>query len=146
MDRERAVRAYEGTRTRARSLPIPAQLPGTEPRHAQAPCQDPRSAGESGKGFMSEERADKANGNRGDLRLSDRLALRPKEAAEALGISERTLRQLLPELPTIRRGRVVLVPIEGLREWLRDESRAEGGHIEKVVGEILGSVNSGGKD
>ncbi len=30
--------------------------------------------------------------------LANRLALRPKEAAVALGVSERTLHQMLPEL------------------------------------------------
>ncbi len=78
--------------------------------------------------------------------LSDRLALRPKEAAEALGISERTLRQLLPELPTVRRGNIVLVPVAGLQEWLRDESEAEKGRAEKAVTEILEAVDPRGKD
>ena len=78
--------------------------------------------------------------------LRDRLALRPKEAATALGVSERTLRQLLPELPTVRRGGVVLIPITGLQQWLRDESRAEGDRVEQAVEEILESVGSGGKD
>ena len=80
------------------------------------------------------------------LPLDSRLALRPKEAAEALGISERTIRQLLPELPTVRRGGVVLVPVAGLREWLRDESRAEKGRVEKAVTEILEAVHHRGKD
>ena len=80
------------------------------------------------------------------LSLDTRLALRPKEAAEALGISERTLRQLLPELPTVRRGNIVLIPVEQLRRWLRDESEAEKGRAEAVVGEILKAVGSGGKD
>jgi excisionase family DNA binding protein len=80
------------------------------------------------------------------LRLSERLALRPKEAAEALGISERTLRQLLPELPTVRRGNIVLVPVAGLREWLREESEAERARGDKVVAEILEAVHYRGKD
>jgi excisionase family DNA binding protein len=78
--------------------------------------------------------------------LSERLALRPKEAAEALGISERTLRQLLPELPTVRRGNIVLVPVAGLQEWLREESEAESGRVEKAVGEILEAIHPPGKD
>ena len=78
--------------------------------------------------------------------LSERLALRPKEAAEALGISERTLRQLLPELPTVRRGNIVLVPVAGLREWLRKESEAETGRVETAVTEILEAVHPRGKD
>jgi excisionase family DNA binding protein len=80
------------------------------------------------------------------LRLVDRLALRPKEAAEALGVSERTLRQLLPELPTVRRGNIVLVPVAGLQEWLRDESEAEKGRAEKIAGEILKADRPGGMD
>ncbi len=80
------------------------------------------------------------------IRPGDRIALRPKEAAEVLGISERTLRQLLPELPTVRRGGVVLVPVAGLQEWLRDESRAEKGRVEKAVTEILEAVRPRGKD
>ena len=54
------------------------------------------------------------------------LALRPKEAARALGISERTLRQMLPELPHFRVGGVVLLPVEELREWLRTQAAQEG--------------------
>ena len=72
--------------------------------------------------------------------LRDRLALRPIEAAEALGLSERKLRELLPELPTVRRGGVVLIPVAGLQEWLRDESRAEGDRVEKVVEDIIGDI------
>ena len=80
------------------------------------------------------------------LRLSDRLALRTKEAAAALGVSERTLRQLRPELPTVQRGNIVLFPVAGLQQWLRDESRADGSRADAVVEEILESVGSGRKD
>ena len=80
------------------------------------------------------------------LGLSSRLALRPKEAAKVLGISERTLRQLLPELPTVRRGRIVLIPVDPLRKWLREESEAEKGRVEKAVTEILEAVDPRGKD
>ena len=48
-----------------------------------------------------------------------RLALRPKEAAEALGVSERTLRQMLPELPHIRRGGSILIPLGCMRQALQ---------------------------
>jgi excisionase family DNA binding protein len=80
------------------------------------------------------------------LELSSRLALRPKEAAKALGISERKLRELLPELPTIRRGNIVLIPVEQLRKWLREESGVEKGRVERAVGEILEAVHPRGKD
>ena len=52
--------------------------------------------------------------------LGSRLALRPKEAADALGIGERTLRTWMrdEELPFLRVAGVVLVPTAGLEEWL----------------------------
>ena len=74
------------------------------------------------------------------LRLGDRLALRPKEAAQALGLSERMLRQILPELPHVRIGGAVLIPVEGLQAWLREQSRAERGRVDETVKEILDSM------
>ena len=56
--------------------------------------------------------------------LGRRLALRPAEAADALGISERTLRSLLPRLPHVRLEGVVLLPIRELEQWLRDQVNA----------------------
>jgi len=80
------------------------------------------------------------------LHLADRLALRPKEAAEALGISERTLRQILPELPHVRVGGVVLLPLEALRAWLTDQAKTEQGRAEKVAAEVLRAVAASGCD
>jgi len=56
-----------------------------------------------------------------------RLALRPREAAKALGISERLLwgKTRIGEIPHIRVGRAVLYPVDMLREWLAE--RIEGG-------------------
>ena len=76
------------------------------------------------------------------LQLANRLALRPKEAAEALGIGERTLRQILPELPHVRLGGAVLLPVEALRAWLSDQAKAEQGRAEKVAQEVLQAVRS----
>jgi hypothetical protein len=50
--------------------------------------------------------------------LRRRLALRPREAAAALGVSERVLRQLAPELPRIVRRGIVLYPVRALEEAL----------------------------
>ncbi len=75
-----------------------------------------------------------------EIGLTNRLALRPKEAAEALGIGERTLRQILPELPHVRVGGVILLPVEGLQAWLREQSRAERGRVDETVNEILDSM------
>jgi excisionase family DNA binding protein len=69
--------------------------------------------------------------------LNDRLALRPKEAAQALGICERTLRQVLPELPHVRVGSAVLLPVEGLRAWLREQTASERAQVTSVVEGIL---------
>ena len=48
-----------------------------------------------------------------------RLALRPREAAESLGLCERTLRDL-PDAPRIKLNGVVLYPIAALEQWLAD--------------------------
>ncbi len=65
------------------------------------------------------------------LRLVDRLALRPKEAAEALGVSLGTLRKWMRDdgLPFMRLDGVVLIPRSELGEWMAthiaDERRAD---------------------
>ena len=73
-----------------------------------------------------------------------RLALRPKEAAEALGISERKLREILPELPYVRLGGAVLLPVEALRAWLIAEVKAEKGRVEAVAEEVLRAIGPTG--
>lgn len=56
------------------------------------------------------------------------LALRPREAAKALGISERLLWQLTKDghVPCVRLGdgkrKSVLYPLAQLQEWLKDKS------------------------
>ena len=52
------------------------------------------------------------------------LALRPKDAAKALGIGERLLwsKTNAGEIPHIKLGSATLYPIDALREWLRQES------------------------
>ena len=75
-----------------------------------------------------------------------RLALRPKEAAKALGISERTLRQMLPELPHIRLGGSILIPVNCLREWLREGSEREAGRAKETAEEILGAMGKASDD
>ena len=70
-------------------------------------------------------------------RLADRLALRVTEVAEALGLSERTVRQILPELPHVRVGSAVVIPVDQLREWLRDRAQQETGAVDRAVDEVL---------
>lgn len=65
------------------------------------------------------------------------LALRPREAAQALGVSQRTLWSWTNEgtIPHVRRGGLVLYPVDVLRQWLANHAkpakvdgvRAEGG-------------------
>ena len=53
------------------------------------------------------------------------LALRPREAARALGIGERLLWSLTNQgvVPHVRLGRAVVYPVEQLREFLAREAR-----------------------
>jgi excisionase family DNA binding protein len=57
------------------------------------------------------------------------LALRPKEAARALGIGERKLWSLTNagELPHARIGRAVVYPVRELETWLSAQT-GKGGH------------------
>jgi excisionase family DNA binding protein len=52
------------------------------------------------------------------------LALRPRDAAAALGVSERLLLEWRKNhgLPYVRLGETVLHPVEEVRAWLRAKS------------------------
>ncbi|HEX4128504.1 MAG TPA: helix-turn-helix domain-containing protein [Pirellulales bacterium] len=56
------------------------------------------------------------------------LALRPRDAAKALGISERTLREWTKngDIPHVRvdGGRAIIYPVDALRDWLRHQAEA----------------------
>jgi hypothetical protein len=62
------------------------------------------------------------------LNLHSRLSLRPKEAAEALGVSERHLRNMLPDIPHLYLGNRLVIPVKPFEEWLREQ--AEKGHTQ----------------
>ena len=59
-------------------------------------------------------------------RLPEPLAYRPKDAARALGISERTLWDWARTegLPYVRIGNVVLYPVDCVKQWLADRADA----------------------
>ncbi len=80
-----------------------------------------------------------------DVQLADRLALTVAEAAAAIGVSERHLRSLLPEIPHCRVGARVVVPVESLRRWLHERAQAEQQGAEAVAREIVESLESGDK-
>ena len=67
-----------------------------------------------------------------------RLALRPKEAAEALGVGERTLRGWMRDegLPFARVGGAVLILRKDLEHWI--EQRVDTSErVSAIVDEIL---------
>jgi len=53
------------------------------------------------------------------------LALRPREAAKALGISERLLWEWTDRriVPCVRMGKAILYPVDSLRDWLKQVAR-----------------------
>ena len=54
------------------------------------------------------------------------LALRPRDAAKALGVSERTLWDWTQrgDVPHVRRGKTILYPVDVLRRWLDEQAKA----------------------
>lgn len=57
-----------------------------------------------------------------------KLGLRPREAAKAIGISERSLWTLTKagRVPHLRIGRSLIYPLEQLRKWLADQATVDG--------------------
>jgi excisionase family DNA binding protein len=53
------------------------------------------------------------------------LALRPREAAKALGISERLLWEWTDRgiVPCVRMGKAILYPVDSLRDWLKRQAQ-----------------------
>ena len=80
------------------------------------------------------------------LDLANRLALSPEEAAAALGIGERTLRQILPELPHFYVGRRVLLPVESLRAWAEEQAASEVARSDAIADEVIGAITQAEDD
>ncbi len=53
------------------------------------------------------------------------LAMRPRMAAKALGISERLLWEHTDRgaIPHIRLGKAILYPVDSLRDWLKQQAQ-----------------------
>jgi len=94
-------------------------------------------------GALTDRGPTRAASRRNLLPLAGRLALRPVEAAEALGISERKLRQLLPRLPHVRLDGVVVLPVEGLRRWLAENVETGQSRVDAAVGDVLSELGAG---
>ena len=71
----------------------------------------------------------------------DKLLLRPTEAADLIGVGRSKLYQLLAtgELPSIRIGGSVRVPLQKLRDWVDekalDDADRRGDHADRVTRE-----------
>ena len=76
------------------------------------------------------------------VRLSERLALSVSEAAKAVGVSERLMRTVLPEIPHCHIGNRVVIPVPLLTEWLREQAHKEQNVVGKAVNEILEEIQS----
>ena len=76
------------------------------------------------------------------VRLSERLALSIPEAARAMGVSERFMHTLLPEIPHCRIGNRVVIPVPLLAEWLRKQSQKDEDVVGKAVNDILEEIQS----
>lgn len=52
------------------------------------------------------------------------LSLRPRDAAQALGIGERTLWQMTKDgaVPHVRLGKLVVYPVSLLQRWLEEQA------------------------
>lgn len=72
--------------------------------------------------------------------IEGRLALSLAEAARALGVSERHVREILPDLPHVHLGRRVVIPVDALREWLRERARRERSRADLAVDEIVAAL------
>ncbi len=77
--------------------------------------------------------------------LNTRLTLRAWEAAAALGISERKLRQLSSRLPVVRLDGVLLYPVKEMERWLTTEVARQRAATEQTADEILREISSRGK-
>lgn len=58
--------------------------------------------------------------------MEERLALRPAEVAQALGIGRSKAYELIASgvIPSIRIGSCIRIPTDALRLWIRDQSGA----------------------
>jgi len=66
-----------------------------------------------------------------DIDTTPRLALRPKDAAKALGIGERKLWEITADrdsgIPHVHFGKAVLYPVADLERWLSEQAEKERG-------------------
>ena len=73
--------------------------------------------------------------NHGDTTDVTRLALRPRDAAKALGIGERKLWEITADqtsgIPHVRFGKAIVYPTRELADWLAAQVTKQGGSGER---------------
>lgn len=59
--------------------------------------------------------------------MNGKLCVTPAEAAEMVGVSKPIIYQLCnrADFPTIRFGRAIRIPVDGLRAWLDQQAQAQ---------------------
>ena len=74
---------------------------------------------------MNEERTELQDPRKGAM--PERMALSPQEAAEVLGVSRPKVYELMhrADFPSFAVGSRRLIPTEGLREWVRNQTKGE---------------------
>jgi excisionase family DNA binding protein len=65
----------------------------------------------------------------------DRILLRPLEAAEAIGVGRSRMYELLAagEIPSVRIGASIRVPVAALREWIDQQTAARRGDTSEIA-------------
>ena len=64
------------------------------------------------------------------IRLIDRLAVSPTEAAQLIGVSRPTIYDLLNAergIPSVKIGSRRVIPVDGLRRWLNERTEEGNG-------------------
>ena len=72
--------------------------------------------------------------------LVGRLALTVTEAARSVGVSERHLRSMLPEIPHLYLGNRLVIPVKPFEEWLREQATTEKGRSDRLAEEVLRDI------
>ncbi len=60
--------------------------------------------------------------------MTEKLLLKPAEVVEVIGVSRKAIYEMVAsgELPSIRIGRRVRIPVNALREWIEQQSEGYG--------------------
>ena len=110
---------------------------GWGPAATERGCRGCCSRGDQGSLVVSDSGDREAKVAPGPVDLATRFALSVKEAAAAFGISPEHLRNLLPEIPHVRLGTRVVIPVKPAEEWLCERAKAEKASADSMAEEIL---------